>query len=111
MTHNETLLKFNKTEMMRQYQINAIAPCEIFEKFYNSFLKSTKNCKIINMSTILSSINFIGKDKEFDKFQTPGYRMSKTALNMYTKLQANTYSKNEGDPIFIALHPGWVDTS
>jgi NAD(P)-dependent dehydrogenase (short-subunit alcohol dehydrogenase family) len=35
------------------------------------------------------------------------YRMSKTALNMFTK----TLSIDEPNVIVLSLHPGWVQTS
>lgn len=60
------------------------------------------SAKLINISSKMGSIEqCIGTD-------SVAYRMSKTALNMYTKILTNRYA----DHFQIAtLHPGWVRTN
>jgi NAD(P)-dependent dehydrogenase (short-subunit alcohol dehydrogenase family) len=59
------------------------------------------NGKIINVSSKMGSVALCsGAD-------AVAYRMSKSALNMYTKILANRLS---GKQLVAALHPGWVRT-
>ena len=61
-----------------------------------------KSSKIINISSGMGSIsNCTGAS-------SIAYCMSKTALNMYTKLLAN---RLEGIHDVVAIHPGWVQTT
>jgi NAD(P)-dependent dehydrogenase (short-subunit alcohol dehydrogenase family) len=58
--------------------------------------------KLINVSSKMGSIEqCVGSD-------SVAYRMSKTALNMYTKILANRYT---GQFKIATLHPGWVRTN
>lgn len=43
-----------------------------------------------------------------EDIDAPAYRMSKTALNMYTKMLANRFA---GKYLVAAVHPGWVRTA
>jgi NAD(P)-dependent dehydrogenase (short-subunit alcohol dehydrogenase family) len=57
--------------------------------------------KIINISSKMGSIELCGGS------DSVAYRMSKTALNMYSKIIANRLNEN----LKIAtIHPGWVRT-
>ena len=62
----------------------------------------SKKAAIINIS---SEMGAIGRCKRFDSV---GYRMSKAALNMYTKILTN---RLEGNLKVASVHPGWVRTS
>ncbi len=58
--------------------------------------------KLINVSSKMGSIEqCVGTD-------SVAYRMSKTALNMYTKILTNRYA---GQFQIATLHPGWVRTN
>ncbi|MCL6461402.1 MAG: SDR family NAD(P)-dependent oxidoreductase [Flavobacterium micromati] len=58
--------------------------------------------KIINISSKMGSIALC------ERIDSVAYRMSKTALNMYTKILSNRLSEK----IKVAsLHPGWVRTT
>jgi short-subunit dehydrogenase len=58
--------------------------------------------KIINISSKMGSIELC------ERIDSVAYRMSKTALNMYTKILSNRLSEK----IKVAsLHPGWVRTT
>lgn len=60
------------------------------------------NGKIVNMSSIMASLN------QTSTVDSTAYRMSKTALNMYTKiLSARLVDRNI---IVNSIHPGWVKT-
>ena len=58
--------------------------------------------KIINISSKMGSIELC------ERVDSVAYRMSKTALNMYTKILSNRLSEK----IKVAsIHPGWVKTT
>ena len=58
--------------------------------------------KIINISSKMGSI------ESCERIDSVAYRMSKTALNMYTKILSNRLSEK----IKVAsIHPGWVRTT
>ncbi len=60
------------------------------------------NAKLINVSSKMGSIEqCVGTD-------SVAYRMSKTALNMYTKILTNRYAREFQ---IATLHPGWVRTN
>ena len=60
------------------------------------------NGKILNISSIMASFNSISK------IDSTAYRMSKSALNMYTKtLSARLKHKQIN---VNSIHPGWVNT-
>jgi NAD(P)-dependent dehydrogenase (short-subunit alcohol dehydrogenase family) len=61
-----------------------------------------KGGKIINISSKMGSVSLC------ELSDSPAYRMSKAALNMYTKILANRQS---GKQSVAAVHPGWVRTT
>jgi NAD(P)-dependent dehydrogenase (short-subunit alcohol dehydrogenase family) len=58
--------------------------------------------KIINISSKMGSIEFC------NLVDSVAYRMSKTALNMYTKILTNRFL---GTQTVASVHPGWVRTT
>ncbi len=58
--------------------------------------------KIINISSKMGSIDVC------EKHDSVAYRMSKAALNMYTKILSN---RLEGKQFVASVHPGWVRTN
>lgn len=71
--------------------------------FTESMIKHlNKGAKLINVSSKMGSIKqCVGTD-------SVAYRMSKTALNMYTKILTNRYA---GQFQIATIHPGWVRTN
>ena len=61
-----------------------------------------KGGKVINISSKMSSIEACGTT------DSVAYRMSKAALNMYTKILTN---RLDGTQKVAAIHPGWVRTT
>jgi NAD(P)-dependent dehydrogenase (short-subunit alcohol dehydrogenase family) len=61
-----------------------------------------ENGQILNISSLMATLN------QVSKMDSTAYRMSKTALNMYTKtLSARVIDKNIS---VNSIHPGWVKT-
>lgn len=62
-----------------------------------------KGSHIININSVYGSFSF-----PIEEVDAVGYRLSKAALNMYTRLLA--FGLKEGGVIVSALDPGWVKT-
>jgi len=62
----------------------------------------TEGGKIINISSKMGSIDVCEKN------DSVAYRMSKAALNMYTKILSNRLA---GKQLVGSVHPGWVRTN
>ncbi len=61
-----------------------------------------ENGKVFNISSIMGTLNRISKS------DSPAYRMSKSAVNMYTKILSDRLSDKK---ITVnSIHPGWVKT-
>jgi NAD(P)-dependent dehydrogenase (short-subunit alcohol dehydrogenase family) len=58
--------------------------------------------KIVNISSKMGSVDVC------EKSDSVAYRMSKAALNMYTKILSN---RLEGKQLVASVHPGWVRTN
>lgn len=58
--------------------------------------------KIINISSKMGSIELC------ERIDSTAYRMSKTALNMYSKILTNRLLNNQS---IASIHPGWVRTT
>ena len=88
-------------EYLRQtFDVNLFGTIELTEKLIRNF---NKNGQIINITSDWGSFS----EMNFDKFQ-PHYKMSKSALNMYTKLLAKRLEKQ--NVIVSSLDPGWTQT-
>lgn len=61
-----------------------------------------ENGKIINISSRMGSMD------ECETSDSVAYRMSKSALNMYTKILTN---RSKGKIKVASVHPGWVKTT
>ena len=90
----------NLEQLRLTFNVNLFGTIELTEKLIPSF---EKNGHIINITSDWGSFS----EKNFDEFQ-PHYKMSKTALNMYTKLLAKRLE--EQNLIVSSLDPGWTQT-
>ena len=81
------------------FDVNVIGTTFLTESLIESI---TNEGKIINISSKMGSIELC------ERIDSVAYRMSKTALNMYTKILSNRLSEK----IKVAsIHPGWVRTT
>ncbi|UCD61426.1 MAG: SDR family NAD(P)-dependent oxidoreductase [Flavobacteriaceae bacterium] len=90
----------NLEQLRQTFNVNLFGTIELTEKLIPSF---EKNGHIINITSDWGSFS----ENNFDEFQ-PHYKMSKTALNMYTKLLAKRLE--EQNLIVSSLDPGWTQT-
>ena len=95
-------LDFNnpeKTTFKQTFDVNVIGTTFLTEVLIENI---NINGKIINISSKMGSIELC------ERIDSVAYRMSKTALNMYTKILSNRLSEK----IKVAsVHPGWVRTT
>ncbi|ETE61371.1 hypothetical protein L345_12882, partial [Ophiophagus hannah] len=106
----------NAKDMMKAYSVNTIGPLQMSQACLPLLkLAARRNpcqglsaCKaaIINISSILSSIELLDR---WETFKKVAYRCSKTALNMLTKCQSLDYSAH--GILCVAIHPGQVNTT
>ncbi|XP_067327015.1 C-signal-like isoform X1 [Anolis sagrei] len=111
-----TLESATAKDMLDVYNINLVGPMLVTKAFLPLLKRAAKaspdtalscaKAAIVNMSTILSSIEKV--PEMYSIFPVISYRCSKAALNMLTKLQSMGYK--EDGILCTAIHPGWVKT-
>ncbi len=90
----------NIEQLKHTFNVNLFGTIELTEKLIPNLKKGGQ---IVNITSDWGSFS----EKNFDEFQ-PHYKMSKVALNMYTKLLAKRLEKQQ--IIVSALDPGWTQT-
>lgn len=95
-------------EFIRVINTNVIGTSNVTQRFIPLLRKRGEHQikKIVNISSIIGSIT--ATDASRESGQGPVYGISKTALNMLTRLTAN-HLRSENFIVF-AIHPGWVST-
>jgi len=99
---NESVFTLDKTQMLKLFEINAIAPLEMIRLFFD-LLEASKNPKVLNISSESGVINRV---KTFNGLYS--YKASKAALNMMTRLMA--LELREKKIVVVAVDPGWIKT-
>jgi NAD(P)-dependent dehydrogenase (short-subunit alcohol dehydrogenase family) len=96
-------------ERIRQtFEVNALAPWAVTEAF-SPLLQKSSDARVINHSSILGSIGSAEHGwSQMGAMMSPGYSMSKAALNMLTLIQAKNFA--DKGVLVTAAHPGWVKT-
>ncbi|WP_417856792.1 SDR family NAD(P)-dependent oxidoreductase [Xanthomarina gelatinilytica] len=92
--------EINMEQLKKTFNINVFGTIELTEKLLPLF---TPNAHVINITSDWGSFS----EQNFDAFQ-PHYKMSKAALNMYTKLLAKRLE--DRNIIVSSLDPGWTQT-
>lgn len=82
------------------YEVNAVGPFRMTQALLPALHQSAKPI-VVNISSVMGSI------EENEMGGNIAYRMSKSALNMFTKCLAI----EDKTIIALALHPGWVQTT
>lgn len=88
-----------KESFKQTFDVNVIGTTFLTESLIENI---NKGGKIINISSEMGSI------QTCKRIDSVAYRMSKTALNMYTKILSNRLS---GILSVASVHPGWVRTT
>ena len=88
-----------KISFKKTFDVNVTGTTFLTESLIENI---NKGGKIINVTSKMGSIELC------ERIDSVAYRMSKTALNMYTKILSNRL----GEKIKVAsIHPGWVKTT
>lgn len=112
-----------KKHMMEVYETNVAGPFLLAKMFLPLLQRAAErgspdndndkghklSCRrsaVINMSSLISSIEKCPEN--FFRAQMYPYRISKAALNMLTRCQAEDFKKH--NILVTAVHPGWVRT-
>lgn len=95
----DDLSSINETDMMEQFNVNAIAPLQTLLTLKPHF---SPNARIGIVTSRMGSIGDCSGNSML------GYRISKAAVNMIGKNLANAW-KTEGITVLL-LHPGYVRT-
>lgn len=91
--------KPEKSSFIRTFEVNTTGTVFFIEQILQYI---SQGGKILNVSSKMGSINLN------ESYDAVGYRMSKSALNMYTKILSNRIKSR----ISVAsIHPGWVVTT
>lgn len=93
------LKNLNMAAVEKTMRVNTYGPM-IVTRVLLPYLEKSKHPMIVNISSLMGSI----ADNRFGSHY--GYRMSKTALNMFTKNLSIEFPQW----ISVAMHPGWVQT-
>ena len=99
---NEAFGHCSRKAMLDMYAVNAIAPLLISQRLYENLLLGED--KLI--------VNVTGRMGTFKSYTGPGsygYRMSKAAANMLTKIMAEELQSQNIK--VISVHPGWIKTA
>lgn len=92
--------KINMEQLKKTFDINVFGTIELTEKLIP---RLKPRAHVINITSDWGSFS----EQNFDPFQ-PHYKMSKTALNMYTKLMAKRLGEKHIK--VSSLDPGWTQT-
>lgn len=114
---SSNLGSIDSEDMINIFNTNVVGPLLVTQAFYHLLKKSAddhaqeplscKKAALVNMSSLLGSLERTSITFDSSK-QVISYRVSKAALNMLTKCQAESY-KRDG-VLCTAVHPGWVKT-
>jgi NAD(P)-dependent dehydrogenase (short-subunit alcohol dehydrogenase family) len=89
-----------KPELLQETLLtNSIGPVRMSQALL-PLLKKSKQPRVANITSLMGSL------EDNSSGGSLAYRMSKTALNMFTK----NLSLDEKELIVLSLHPGWVQT-
>lgn len=96
--------EFDESVIMAKFrqtlEVNLFGPIDLTERLIPLL---NKGAQVLNMSSTAGVLS-----KELRVFKYPSYKISKTALNMYTRTLAGRLA---AQGIFVAsIHPGWVKT-
>ncbi len=110
---DEDETRVNIEKLRETLEINLIGTIDWTER---NILILSDSAHIVNIS---SSAGSLGGKKETEiefansshfPFHYPAYKISKTALNMYTRTLAARFIHEKKDIIVSSIHPGWVKT-
>jgi len=103
---NETRL--NPNELRQTLEVNVIGTADLTEKLIPLI---SNGGHIVNISSQAGSITDMDDlNDSHSPYYYPAYKISKAALNMYTRTLAARLKHEGTDIVVSSVHPGWVKT-
>ncbi|KAI8382342.1 4-dihydrotrisporin dehydrogenase [Blakeslea trispora] len=102
---SRTVFETPEEDFLNKFRTNTLGAANVTNAFL-PLLRQGETRKIMNMSTVLASIQSRGPDNKIKS--AVAFSVSKAALNMLTRLTASQLASE--DFIVYASHPGWVKT-
>ncbi len=96
---DQSLESLESEMILKSFNVNTVGPARLTQIFL-PLLRRSRQARVANISSQMGSI------ADNTSGGSVAYRMSKTALNMFTKCLA----MEETEIISVCLHPGWVQT-
>lgn len=93
------LADFDPKIVEQTFLVNSLGPMRVTKAFY-PLLNKSEHPVIANITSLMGSIEDNSSGGNY------AYRMSKAALNMFTKTLSVEFKK----AVVLSLHPGWVKT-
>jgi len=103
---NQNSLALNPDEIQAQIAVNVIGPAKTVELLLDAGLLSA-DVRVLNMSSGLGSLQI---SSEIKPRKSPGYSITKAALNMLTVHQSEDLKEHLPGAVVISMDPGWVKT-
>ena len=100
---NETSVIVQK--LRKTLEVNLIGTIDFTERMLPAI---KKDGQVINISSSAGSLAWVDKEKSHFPLHYPAYKISKAALNMYTRTLALRLAAT--GPAVSSVHPGWVRT-
>jgi len=100
-TLDNTIENIDIANMKKTFEVNSIGPLIVLKYFINMIEKGKRKI-VLNITSRAGSISICKRVAWYD------YCMSKTAINMGSKILQN-YLKEKGVKV-LAMHPGWMRT-
>jgi NAD(P)-dependent dehydrogenase (short-subunit alcohol dehydrogenase family) len=97
--YESKLADVNIEQLAQMMDVNLYGPMRVSQSLLSLLEKSSRPV-VLNMSSKMGSITDNSSGRSY------GYRISKTALNMFTK----TFAIDYPHICTISMHPGWVQT-
>ncbi|GGG02306.1 SDR family NAD(P)-dependent oxidoreductase [Paenibacillus abyssi] len=88
-------------DILQLFDINTLGPLRVTQSVIELLLNA-RSKTLVNISSVAGSVSLVTRMNQF------GYTMSKSALNMQSKIIHN-HLKDQGLKV-LAIHPGWMRT-
>lgn len=102
---DEDETKVNVEKLRQTLEVNLIGTIDFTERILASIHAGGH---IVNISSTAGSLDLTGKGASHEPGHYPAYKISKAALNMYTRTLALRLKKEK--IAVSSVHPGWVRT-
>lgn len=105
------ILTFDAESIMKEFRVNSLGPLLVTRVLLpNLLLKSSGKENSESFSKVINITSRMGSISDASSGGSYGYRASKAALNMFTKVLDSDFKRGNYPIATMALHPGYVQT-